>query len=187
MKEIQEERMKRYFIDACKSIIRGEGVNSVSVRTVSEKAGYSYTTLYNYFKDIKDLFTICAEEFLNESEQFIIDRNIKSNGKQAILDKSMAFAMFFVQYPSIFKLVFTEDIRELRSQTTFKDHLDTIFNNLLSSNWKEITIANKEIKEELIKNTIYSSLLLYLNRFSPKNYNEFIDTMNKQIKHILEF
>ncbi len=187
MKEIQEARIKRYFIDACKEIIRGEGVNSVSVRTIAERAGYSFATLYNYFKDIKELFIICVDEFLLESEEFIISRNIKSTGKQAILDKSIAFTMFFLQYPSIFKLVFTEDIRELRSQTTFKDKLDGIFSNLLSSDWNELVIENKKIKEELIKNTIYSSLLLYLNRFSPKEYKTFIDSITQQIKYILSF
>ena len=50
-KEIQEQRMRGYFIQATKEIIKGEGIKSVSVRNIADRAGYSYATLYNYFKD----------------------------------------------------------------------------------------------------------------------------------------
>lgn len=186
MKQIQEERMKRYFIDACKSIIRGEGVHSVSARTVAEAAGFSYATLYNYFGDMKDLLSICVQEFISEAEEFISGRNIKSSGRQGILDLSVAFAMYFVQYPGIFAVVFTENIRELRSQTTFKEILDNLFSRILNEHWEAINSINREMHEELIKHTVYSSLLLYLNRYSPKNYKEFMDNLKNQISYILE-
>ena len=51
-KEIQEERVRSYFVQAANEILRGEGITNLSVRNVSEKAGYSYATLYNYFKNI---------------------------------------------------------------------------------------------------------------------------------------
>ncbi len=186
MKEKQEERMKRYFIDACKSIIRGEGVHSVSARTVAEAAGYSYGTLYNYFKDMKDLLAICVEEFIQEANEFITTQKITSSGKEAIIEKSIAFTKYFIQYPGIFTVVFTEDIRELRSQTTFKEVLDELFKNQLAPYWEDLKIKKRKTREELIKNTIYSSLLLYLNRYSPKDYKVFMEDINKQISFILE-
>ena len=54
-KEIQEQRMRQYFIDAAKEIIKGEGLKCISTRNVSDRAGYSYATMYNYFKNINDL------------------------------------------------------------------------------------------------------------------------------------
>ena len=53
MNIIQEERIRKYFIDAAKELIRGEGLSVVTARNVAERAGYSYATLYNYFKDIR--------------------------------------------------------------------------------------------------------------------------------------
>ena len=50
-KELKEQRIKGYFIQAAKEILVGEGIKSLSVRSVSERAGYSYTTIYNYFEN----------------------------------------------------------------------------------------------------------------------------------------
>ncbi len=62
-KEVQELRMKNYFIQATKEILKGEGLQAVSVRNVADKAGYSYATLYNYFKDITELIFVCVNDF----------------------------------------------------------------------------------------------------------------------------
>ena len=51
-KIIQEQRIKGYVIQAAKEILKGEGLKSISVRNIADQAGYSYATLYNYFKDI---------------------------------------------------------------------------------------------------------------------------------------
>ena len=69
-KEIQERRMKGYFIDATKELLKGEGLSAVSVRSVADKAGYSYATLYNYFKDLNDLIFECVRDFQTEWECF---------------------------------------------------------------------------------------------------------------------
>ena len=46
-KEIQEKRMRDYFIQATREILKGEGIESISVRNIADRAGYSYATLYN--------------------------------------------------------------------------------------------------------------------------------------------
>ena len=43
-KEIQEQRVRQYFIDATREILKGEGLKAVNVRAVSERAGYSFAT-----------------------------------------------------------------------------------------------------------------------------------------------
>ena len=62
-KELQEKRMKGYFIQATKDILKGEGLKGISVRNIADQAGYSYATLYNYFKDINDLVFVCVNDF----------------------------------------------------------------------------------------------------------------------------
>ncbi|MBN2263533.1 MAG: TetR/AcrR family transcriptional regulator, partial [Prolixibacteraceae bacterium] len=62
-KQIQEERMKGYFVQAAKDILKSEGIKAISVRNIADRAGYSYTTLYNYFKDVNDLVFECVNDF----------------------------------------------------------------------------------------------------------------------------
>ena len=40
-RQIQEERIKTYFLDAAKNLLRAEGLKGVSVRNVAYRAGYS--------------------------------------------------------------------------------------------------------------------------------------------------
>jgi len=54
-KDIKNQRVKSYFIEAAKEIIHNEGVENVSVRKVADNAGYTFTTIYNYFKDLNEL------------------------------------------------------------------------------------------------------------------------------------
>lgn len=78
-KKIQEERMKRYFIQATKKILKGEGLKAVNVRTIAKEAGYSYATLYNYFKDIKDLVFECVKDFQSECKEIV---DLEAKGTQ---------------------------------------------------------------------------------------------------------
>lgn len=73
-KEIQEQRIRGYFIDATREMLKGEGIRSINVRAVADRAGYSYATLYNYFKDIKELVFICVKDFQEEAEAIINEK-----------------------------------------------------------------------------------------------------------------
>jgi len=102
-KEIQEQRMKNYFIQATKEILKGEGLKCISVRNVADRAGYSYATLYNYFKDIKDLIFECVVDFQQECEEFVKAESKKSSaGKEKIKAVTTAYIKYFIQYPGIF-------------------------------------------------------------------------------------
>ena len=86
-KEIQEERMKNYFIDATKEIITGEGIKALSVRSIAEKAGYSFATLYNYFKDVKDLIFYCVQDFSQECREYVVSRTENEERKKTKIKK----------------------------------------------------------------------------------------------------
>jgi len=77
--------MRGYFTEATREMLKGERLRSINVRAVAERAGYSYATLYNYFKDIKELVFICVKGF--QEEAGIIIANETSNvprGKEKI-------------------------------------------------------------------------------------------------------
>src|SRR5512133_1434274 len=71
-KEIQEQRMRGYFIQAAKEILKGEGLRSLNVRHIADKAGYSYATLYNYFEDVNELTFLCVNDFYEECRRHAI-------------------------------------------------------------------------------------------------------------------
>jgi AcrR family transcriptional regulator len=191
MKEIQEQRMKRYFIDSAKAILKSEGIKAFSARTVAEGAGFSYATIYNYFKDMKELITICVSEFIAECEEFVLTRNhVEVNGLEKLISVGKAYLNYFVQYTSVFDVVFIEKISELRYQEDIQKNLNLLFDKIFASDFEEIGRSNSIEKndldnlKELFKLTLNSLLLFYINRWTPKDYKEFIVYSEKSLNFI---
>ncbi|MFZ7131166.1 MAG: TetR/AcrR family transcriptional regulator [Eubacteriales bacterium] len=52
---IKKLRMMGYFITAADEIIKEEGIEKATIRSIAEKAGYNSATIYNYFNDLEHL------------------------------------------------------------------------------------------------------------------------------------
>lgn len=192
-KKIQEERIKKYFVDATKGILKGEGLKSVNVRTIAKEAGYSYATLYNYFKDVKYLVFECVKDFQAECEQIVLTEAKNSKrGPQRIKKITSSYIKYFVQYPGIFELFYLEGINDLGYKSPIPKTIYCMLDNLCESEWNyciEKKIYSKklvEIKKETLRNVTAGILLFYLNRYNPQDYNEFIELCTRQINVILD-
>lgn len=191
-KQIQEERMKGYFIEATKEILRGEGLKVVSVRNIAERAGYSYATLYNYFSDVKDLVFECIQDFQEECEEFVNKRTKKSErGLEKIKDIITAYVNYFVQYPGIFELFYLEKANDISSKKPTLDLIHNFLDKLCLEEWVYCIKNNikkmdesERMKSE-IRYLVPGMLLLYLNRRQPASYKEFKDMLNSQLHYIL--
>lgn len=73
-KELQRNRMKRYFIDSAKALIKEDGLENLTTKKIGDRAGYSYATIYNYFENFNELICICIEEFSFEMKEYLQDK-----------------------------------------------------------------------------------------------------------------
>ncbi len=190
--EIQEQRMKRYFIDAAKRYIKGEGVKTVTARNIANEAGYSYATIYNYFKDIKELIFVCASEFIQEiKEQIQLDTAKCEPGEQRIIAAAKSYWRYFMQYKGIFELMFLETINEISVNENICKAIDNFIDDEMKNDW-DIIAQQKGLDTEIIKmkmdaykSTLNFYLLMYLNRRIPNSFAEFEKDMNLRIHFIL--
>lgn len=65
-KEIQTERMIRYFVEAAWNIEDTEGFDAITARKVADLAGYNVATLYHYFDDLDHLLTFASLRHLRD-------------------------------------------------------------------------------------------------------------------------
>lgn len=192
-KEIQEQRMKGYFIEASKDILKGEGLKSISVRNIAERAGYSYATLYNYFSDVKDLIFECVVDFQEECEVFIKAETKKSQpGLEKIKAVAKAYMKYFIQYPGIFELFFLEKTSDLARKQNTAELIYTFFDKVCAEQW-DYCIQNKivkkievELMKQTLKNMVAGLLLFYINRRQPATYKEFTELTEMQLNNILK-
>jgi AcrR family transcriptional regulator len=193
-KEIQEQRIRGYFIDATREMLKGEGIRSINVRAVAERAGYSYATLYNYFKDIKELVFICVKGFQEEAETIIYEKTITApHGKEKIRANMKSYISYFVQYPGIFELFFVEKMNDLGTNQPTASLIYTFPDRLCDEEW-QYCIAQNIITEEkaaILKNElrflVTGMMLFYLHRGQPAEYNEFILMVDTQLNLVLDF
>ena len=178
MKEVHEERVKGYFLEAAKDLIRGEGLEVISARNVAERAGYSYATLYNYFNDIRDLIFSCVEDFLEECRTFVQNCTSKApEGKEHLLAAVSGYCNFFIQYPGIFDLLFHQKTSAIATAQSKLEKIVEFFPEITADDWRIIVGENNADNEiSRIQNAyvyaIHGLLLLYLNNRQVMEYNE---------------
>lgn len=191
-KEIQESRMRGYFIEATKDMIKGEGLKSLSVRSIADRAGYSFATMYNYFRDVNELVFICAQDFFDDLSKFV-NENIDQNkaGKEMISQKTKAYISFFTEYPGIFELFFIAKMGELGNKVNTLNLINNSLDVICSAEWSKLLDEGKETNESVVltskslKLTTIGLLVAYMNRMDPRDYLEFKSNVNEQIERIL--
>jgi len=192
-KEIQEQRMKGYFIQATKDILKGEGLRAVSVRNIADRAGYSYATLYNYFSDVKDLVFECVKDFQDEAEEFIkLETNNVKPGLKKIKSIAQAYMKYFVQYPGIFELFYIEKTSDVAKKQNTIELIYSFLDRLLQDDWQYcidqgiVSGDEAKMKGQQLQYSVLGMLLLYITRKHPASYAEFMKISGKQIDGILE-
>jgi hypothetical protein len=192
-KLLQEERMKGYFIHAAKEILKSEGIKAISVRNIAERAGYSYATLYNYFRDVNDLVFECVSDFQLDCAEFVnqkIDSNLTAY--DAIKAKAIAYVQYFLEYPGIFDLFYLTSSGDLGHKQKTLDIIANSFGLICEKDWKYLidnNISTKPIADKVQKQigyTVMGALLLYLNRQTPAQYNEFLQHVEEQVSWVLD-
>ncbi|CQR46359.1 Bacterial regulatory proteins, tetR family [Paraliobacillus sp. PM-2] len=110
-KTIQRERMWRYFLDGAVEIIEEEGVEQITIRKIAERAGYTSSTAYNYFKDLSHLKFFAAMHFttnyINDLPTYV------AKGKNTVekwLYAWQCFCLHSFDNPHIYSIIFTENL-----------------------------------------------------------------------------
>lgn len=105
---IKSQRVKSFFVEATKEIILSEGVEHVSIRKVAERAGYTFTTIYNYFRDLNEL--------LQETKKVMIQDVMVHMQGVALHDKhdledikalNHQYAQYYIQHPHVFTFFYS--------------------------------------------------------------------------------
>jgi AcrR family transcriptional regulator len=112
-KEIQVNRMIKYFIDATADIIEKDGIENVTIRKIADLAGYNSATIYNYFKEVSHLIFFASMKFL---KGYISDLSVyMAHGKDPLEKYVLAWECFCkhsFENPQLFNAIFIADLGE---------------------------------------------------------------------------
>lgn len=191
-KEIQRQRMMKYFIDAAKEIIKKEGVKGLTVRKVGDKAGYSYATIYNYFNDLNTLLIYCVLDFLEDCYRYILNyKNEDEDCEQQIITYASAYLRYFAENPDMFQLIFLEDLGQIPKEL-MKDANQPSVGKLLREKLAECAdegfIARDDIEllQNLIGSSIHGKLIFFIKKRSTEGIEDMVLAVQKEIEFVME-
>ena len=191
-KELQESRMRTYFLEATQEILKSEGLKALSVRSIADRAGYSYATLYNYFRDINELIFLCVEGFQAECREYTRQTTpAKASPRETLKAACMAYATYFTEYPGIFELFFLERMLGFGNNPETARTIAGSFGNATQHAFDaletDLTMTPEALARlrQTLRDTVLTSLLLYLNRRMPPDYHEFRTSLDNTLTHLL--
>jgi AcrR family transcriptional regulator len=185
-KTIQTARVKGYFLDAARELIRGEGVAVVTARNVAEKAGYSYATLYNYFKDIRDLIFCCMEDFMKECRDFVASNTRDDmRGEDLLRATVWGYVKFFIQYPGIFDILFEQKPATVSTKNSELAEVGAFFDSLCGEAWLQCMKSRKPPRQAEparranLSYAVHGMLMVYLNRRADLDFAHVKDAVDR--------
>ncbi|MCO0597785.1 TetR/AcrR family transcriptional regulator [Peribacillus butanolivorans] len=110
-KEIQISRMWHYFVEATIDIIEQEGLENVTARKIADKAGYTVSTIYNYFEELSHLIFFSAMKYLQEyTEEIPFYMNNGKNYLEKYLLTWECFCKHSFKRPKIYHSIFIANL-----------------------------------------------------------------------------
>lgn len=182
---LKNQRVRSYFIEAAKNIIVKEGAENVSVRKVAEQAGYTFTTIYNYFKDLNELLLETKNAMILELMNYMKGLlPVKVYNLEDIKKLNRLYIEYFINRPNIFTFFYSYRIRPVDAATApldFSDQYKETYKDFVISG--AIKEADVPVIAKIIIYTIHGMLALYFsdNGMTAENVYEEIDRITEYI------
>jgi AcrR family transcriptional regulator len=119
-KNVKKEFVKSKFVDAAKSIIFKDGVSSVTARGIAEVTGYSYATMYHYFKDLNELLLETKLSMIRDMVRQREEQVANSDDPlQRMKDSARLPVDFFMENPNVFRFLYLYEM-DVHNETAMK-------------------------------------------------------------------
>lgn len=197
-KEIQKQRMMNYFIEGAKKIIREEGIKDLNIRKISDNAGYSHTTLYNYFQNVDEVLIYCIIDFQKECHEFVVSKKHPADETDRLKSIVLSITEYFLKNPNVFRLIFmmefeyihNEKLKEadqLVSRMTHAPAALEIYQSLARlAETKRINPGNIPVIGNMIRMNFIGKLLLHITgRFPYKNNTGLLKNLSTEMDHYI--
>ncbi len=170
--------MYQIFIDATTDIIDQEGIDSVTIRKVADRAGYNSATIYNYFKNLDELKFFSVMSYMQKYLEALSYTH--EEFKDPISKYKYVWEVFAAQafkYPTYFKIIFFKQIYD-----DIEPVLQQYYELFPESIPGEINISKDVIEDMLRKGDISSRSMVLMEEIIKKEFisqeeGEIIDSM----------
>ena len=107
-KSLKSRRVCSYFVEAAKEIILDEGVESVTVRKVADRAGYAFSTIYKHYRDLEALLLDVKASMIGDLYAWMTTMApTPPTSLDDIKNVSRTYAAYFLEHPHVFRFFYS--------------------------------------------------------------------------------
>ena len=188
--KLQKDRNKQYFIDAAKNAVISDDVSNVTVRKIAEIAGFSYATIYNYFRDFDHLLWhvvgSCIDDVVDSLESHLGN---KPYTFKKIKEIYREYVGYFLLKPNVFRLIFFHQIGdppdEFRSSSGEPQLAPLLLANLDDAECRSIGKDEVPVLARIMTSSIHGMLSLFLSNKTDQSPNELTENVDKMLGYLL--
>lgn len=146
-KNKHKNRMKDYFIEAAFKLVKNN--EALSARKIGELAGYSYATIYNYFKDLDELQWYVIDRLFDDLGEKMKKSDKEANPKDRLININKAYIEYFSENPHIFRFIYDSNLGQPPKELNEKFKMPMMrikLNQILQECVNEERISEKNLK-----------------------------------------
>ncbi len=182
---IKIQRVRSYFVQAAKTIILEEGVENVSVRKVADAAGYTFSTIYNYFGNINELLQDVKDEMIKDLLKYMQEQSptMILNIEDVKL-QNRKYVEYFIANPNVFGFFYSYRLHPVgRSDVPVPDFSSQYLKTYRS--FVDLGLIHESDVPILAKTFIYSLQGLMALYFSDNGMTQ--EILYEELDRIAEF
>ncbi len=180
-KNVKKEFVKSKFVDAAKSIILQDGVLNVTVRRIAEITGYSYATIYHYFRDLNELLLETKLSMIRDmTASYSIQAALPEDPLEQKKQQAKHMAGFFIDNPNIFGFFYQYKMDESNATAMRSLELEKAYYNDFAPFVESGAICAADIPaiSRAITYTVFGSITIYLSNSGLTKEEVFSDIDN---------
>ncbi len=113
----KSQRVRSYFVQAAKAIILEEGVENVSVRKVADSAGYTFSTIYNYYGSQNELLQEVKADMIKDLILYMRETlPTKISGVDDIKKQNRLYVDYFIRNPNVFSFFYSYRLHPVQKE-----------------------------------------------------------------------
>lgn len=170
---LKKQRVIKFFIASAAELALSEGLENLTIRNVSDNAGYNSATLYNYFENLDQLLAFtainCVSEYWEKASQISAEITHPVQRYQKIWE---LYCQLAFKNPDLYNYVFVSN-----SSRNLYDYLEQYYEifpeqyAVLSDDMKRIVIE----KNSDIRNAMFLQPCIDAGYFAPESADSIIE------------
>ncbi len=194
-KTMRHERRRQFFIKAAQELMKEGDESKLTAKSIAERAGYSASSLYDYFESLDKLLVMSVDEFMAEiGDMTEVEIEKCDRVTDCVEAAYLIFAEYFLDNPLLFRTIFlapgSSRAKFFSNPELMPKFCEMGMKRLESLRQFDESLGLKKgsslIIEQILTPEMFGILFMYFQGLYEVSKEEAIQMLKRNIDHVLE-